>query len=365
MLGVYIHIPFCESKCHYCAFASFVRSEEEQEKYINSLIGEIENFAKREKREIDSIYIGGGTPSIISISLMKKLFDALKDNFKFNKNLEWTIEANPCSLTEEKLKFYKQNGVNRLSLGIQSLEDAQLQAVGRRHSGKQAMEKVQLASRYFENLSCDLLIGLPEMDKDKFLQQINWLCLNNVKHISAYMLQVEGGTPLVNMIDNKDIFLPDDDECIEVYDHMVKNLKNMGYQRYEVSNFAKEGYESRHNFKYWTGEDYVGFGLGAHSYLNGIRFANSSTFDGYYQRKLAQKEILTNNQKIEEHIMLGLRCKAGIDKEFLDKMGYNIEENEYFDDYIEKNILIKNNNKIKLNEDFYGVNNYIIASLIP
>lgn len=365
MLGVYVHIPFCESKCHYCAFASFVEREEQQKKYISSLIEEIKDFAKQEKREVDTIYIGGGTPSIISIQDMKELIDCLKANFIWNKDYEFTIEANPCSLTTEKLEFYKNNGVNRISLGVQSLEDEKLKIIGRRHDSKSAKEKILLSRKYFENISCDMLIGLPDMNEDDFLNQIDWLARNDVKHISAYMLQVEPGTPLVKMIEDKEIELPDDDDSVSAYENMAKLLLQRGFERYEVSNFALKGYESKHNFKYWTGEDYIGFGLGAHSYLNGVRFANSTTFQGYYNRKIAQKEILNFNQKIEEHIMLGLRCKNGISKNYLINHGYELVKNENFIDFKNKGVLIETSDRIYLNPDFYGVSNFIIASLLP
>ena len=365
MLGVYIHIPFCESKCHYCAFASFVRNKEEQNRYIASLIEEIKEFSKHNKKEIDSIYIGGGTPSIISVENIQKLIDCLKDNFYWNKKLEFTIEANPCSLTEEKLKFYKDRGVNRLSLGIQSLENDKLKAIGRRHDVQEAINKIKLAGKYFDNLSCDMLIGLPNMDQEDFLKQIEWLASLNVKHISAYMLQVEEGTPLVKMIDNKEILLPDDDESVETYEKMANLLSKIGFERYEVSNFAQKGYESKHNFKYWTGEDYIGFGLGAHSYFEGKRFANSSNFNDYYVRKIAYVEDITPQMKIEEHIMLGLRCKAGISKKFLNDLGFDISKNENFQEFKNKQILIETDDKILLNENFYGVSNYIIASILP
>ena len=365
MLGVYVHIPFCASKCHYCAFASFVKREEEQEKYINSLIEEIKTFTKNSKKEIDSIYIGGGTPSIISLRLMEKLFSALKENFIWNENFEFTIEANPCSLTEEKLKFYKENGVNRISIGVQSLDDEKLKKIGRKHDSKLAIEKIKLASKYFDNISCDMLIGLPDMEMQSFLEQIEKLVSLNVKHVSAYMLQLEKYTKLLEMVENKEIELPDDDESVEVYENMVKLLEKLGFEHYEVSNFAKKGYESKHNLKYWTGEDYIGFGLGAHSYVDGVRFANSSNFNRYYNGQIESKEILTDKQKIEEHIMLGLRCKNGISKEFLKNLGYNIEENNNFIDFKNKEVLIENDDKIILNTAYYGVSNYIIASILP
>ena len=367
MLGVYVHIPFCERKCSYCAFSSFVSSEVEQEKYINSLIQEIEDFAKCEKREIDTIYIGGGTPSLLSINLMQKLIKTLKDNFIWHDNLEFTIEANPNSISQDKLSFYKECGINRISIGVQSLDDDKLKTIGRLHSAEDAINAVKLAGKYFQNISVDMLIGLPNMNIKVFLKEIEYLTSLNVNHVSAYMLQVEDGTPLARKVKCNNAYLPDDDESVLAYEEMSKLLKEKGFERYEVSNFAKENFCSRHNFKYWTGEDYIGFGLSAHSYINGTRWANSKNFEKYYHRKIDMKEKLSFQQLIEEHIMLGLRCCHGIDKTYLVNLGYNIDENQHLKDFIEKGIIRQNydKNRLYLNPDFYGVNNYIIVHLLP
>lgn len=364
MLGVYVHIPFCERKCSYCAFSSFVSNEEEKERYISSLIEEITDFAKNEKREIDTIYIGGGTPSLLSISQMKKIIDCLKNNFVLNEKLEFSIEANPNSLTREKLEFYKENGINRLSIGVQTLEDEKLKNIGRIHTSEMALNSIKLANKYFDNVSVDMLIGLPDMDKEMFLNQIEILTALNIKHISAYMLQIEEGTPLSKMAKENKIFLPEDDDSVEVYEEMAKLLKTKGFDRYEVSNFAKNGYECRHNVKYWTGEDYIGFGLSAHSYMGGVRFANAKKMDEYYNRKIALNETLTKEQKIEEHIMLGLRCNRGVDKKFLLDLGYDIDKNVYLSNFIERGIIDEDLNHLYLNPDYYGVNNYIIVHLL-
>ena len=363
MLGVYIHIPFCESKCNYCAFSSFVKSKEEQRHYITKLIEEINSY--NGESEIDTIYIGGGTPSILDEDLFVMLANAIKKKFNLLENYEWTIEANPCSLSEEKLVCYKNNGVNRISLGVRSLLDEQLQFAGRKHNREMAINAIQLAKKYIDNVSCDLLIGLKGMNRENFLSQIQTLANLEISHISAYMLQVENGTPLFKMVERDKYLLPDEDESVDVYNEMVLVLKNLGYDRYEVSNFAKKEKESRHNFKYWTGDDYIGFGLGAHSYLQGRRFANSSNFEDYYSGKLAIEEVLTENQLLEEHIMLGLRCKNGISKEFLLKKDYDIKKNENYLLFLSQGILIDKGDKIYLNPDFYGVNNYIIVQLLP
>ena len=371
MLGVYIHIPFCQRKCAYCAFSSFVSSKEEQERYVDSLIEEIKEFRKKKTEEkyrnIDTIYIGGGTPSLLSKNLLKRIIDCLKENFIWEKGLEFSIEANPCSLTEEKLAFYKQQGINRLSVGVQSLEDEKLKTIGRLHSSKQAIDCIEIASKYFENLNCDMLIGLPKMEEENFLSQIEYLSSSKVKHISAYMLQVEEGTPLYQIVKERPLFLPEDDDSVDVYEKMAKLLQENGFERYEVSNFAKKGYECKHNLKYWTGEEYIGFGLSAHSYINGVRFANSKKFDDYYNRKLALKENLENNQLIEEHIMLGLRCNKGIDKIYLRSLGYDLDKNDFLVEYLAKGIIKEGStrNILTLNPDYYGVNNFIIVNLLP
>ena len=364
MLGVYVHIPFCDGKCSYCGFSSFVKTDDEKERYINSLVEEIKEFAGEKKREIDSIYIGGGTPSILPINLICKLFEALKENFKWKDGLEFTIEANPCSLDEEKLSFYKKNGVNRISLGVQSLDENQLKFIGRRHSSIEAIDAVKLAKKYFDNVSCDLLIGLKDMDENAFLAQINTLAELGITHISAYMLQVEEGTRLHRLVEKNKHLLPTDDDCVDVYEKMTDKLAILGFSQYEISNFAKQGYESYHNFKHWTGQEYVGFGLGAHSYLNGKRIANDTTFSGYYDR-IHTIEAINDQQRLEEHIMLGLRCKAGISKIVMKTLGYDITTNSNLVEFVEKGILNQQGDIITLNPDYYGVSNYIFVKLLP
>ncbi len=371
MLGVYIHIPFCQQKCAYCAFASFVTDEKERERYIKKLIFDINNFhllyPQKRYRKIDTIYIGGGTPSLLSIKQLEKIIQAVKENFNLAEDYEFTIECNPNSIDEEKLKFYKQCGINRLSIGVQSLDDDQLKFAGRLHNGDCAMKAIEMAGKYFDNISCDVLIGLLGMNKDKYIMQIEKLISNGVKHISAYMLQIEKGTLIEKIVKEKRVTLPLDEDCIEVYDRTAKFLAENAFYQYEVSNFAINGYESKHNLKYWTGEEYVGFGLSAHSYLGGKRISCADRLDLYYKDEGEFSEELSNKELIEEHIMLGLRCKIGINKNYLLEKGYDITKNSYLQDFIEKEIIItqKDDNILKLNPQYYGVNNFIITSLLP
>lgn len=364
MLGVYIHIPFCERKCNYCAFSSF-SDFSEKEKYISSVCDEIENFS-RKGENVDTIYIGGGTPSVLSEDEITKIFTSLQRSFDITSNCEITIECNPNSMTKEKLLTYKSLGVNRLSIGVQSLNDEDLKFAGRLHSAGEALEKIELAKEVgFKNISIDLLIGLPNSTDEEFEKNLKKIVNSGIKHISTYMLQIEEGTKLKKIVEENPELLPDDDKLAEMASKTAEIFKKCGFLHYEVSNYALPGYESRHNFKYWTGEEYVGFGLAAHSYLDGKRMANAKNFNDYYERKNIEIENLTIAQKIEEHIMLGLRCLNGIDKKYLKLNGYDIVKNDYYKDFVKKGVLIDDGDKIYLNEDYYFVNNFIIVSLLP
>ncbi|MBO5021905.1 MAG: radical SAM family heme chaperone HemW [Clostridia bacterium] len=365
MLGVYVHIPFCQRKCNYCAFSSFVLNEEKQTEYVDFLIKEIKNFAKNNTKKVDTIFIGGGTPSLLPIHLMWQIFQTLKSEFVIDEKAEITIECNPNSLTLHALQEYKQMGINRISIGVQSLDDNQLQFIGRLHNSQTAINSIKMAKEVFENVSVDLLIGIKNQQKEAFLTDLRTIASLGVTHISTYMLQVEGGTPLAQMAENNPALLPDDDECVGIYESAVKELAKLGFNQYEVSNFAKEGNKCKHNQKYWRGDEYIGFGLSAHSYINGTRFANSNNFTDYYKSKIAMTEKLDENQLITEHIMLGLRCDLGVDKNYLKSLKFDIEKSESLADYVQRGIIRTSGDKLFLNPQYYGVNNFIIAHLLP
>ena len=382
MLGIYVHIPFCERKCNYCAFSSFVFNENEKNKYIDHLLKEITAFDfknypfnenlrllnkdKTSSCQVDSIYIGGGTPSLLNKEDLTKILQKLRQKFDITKNCEITIECNPNSLDDEKAKNYLQLGINRLSLGIQSLDDDDLKFTGRIHTSKQALESVDIAKKAgFKNISCDLLIGLPNQTPENFVIQLKTLLDKGACHISSYMLQIEEGTPLQKFLQKTPNYLPKDDDCVDIYLKASKFLKENGFNHYEISNFAKTNFESKHNIKYWIGENYIGFGLSAHSFIDGFRYANSSNFKDYYQGKTQLQEKLSVDELIEEHIMLGLRCNRGVDLNYLNKLGYNLENNKNLEEFLQKNILQKINNKIYLKDDYYGVSNFIIVKLLP
>lgn len=359
-ISVYIHLPFCERKCLYCAFTSFVSSDDVQKEYVKHLIKEIENFKDGYKAK--TIYFGGGTPSVLRLDLLGKIFDALKNKFEIEKDAEITMEVNPNSVDEEKLGFYKRLGVNRLSIGIQSLNNKTLKKLGRLHTKKEALYKLQLATKFFDNISCDLILGLG--NEKNVVKYARKLIKFGIKHISCYILEVHENTPLYSLVKNKKYQPLNDEAVAKSYEKLRKFLEKQGFNQYEISNFSLLGFKSKHNLAYWSYDDYVGFGLSSHSFLDGVRYENSSNLKDYYEGK-RQSETITNDKEIEERILLGLRCKNGVDLEKLKNLGYILEKNEFFMQFLEKNILKKVNNKVFLNPNYYAVSDFIIEHLLP
>ncbi len=358
MIEIYVHIPFCNSKCVYCAFASFVCTKQMQEKYFDFLIDEISSSTYCGCK-VSSIYFGGGTPSCVDEKFIKMTIEKIKEKFDVAKSAEITIECNPCSVDFEKLAFYKKLGFNRISFGVQSLNNKNLKFLGRRHTKKVALQAIKLAQKAgFENISADLILGLKNRS---IVSDAKILLSKNVKHISAYMLQIEDGTPLKKLVESGKVKLPDEDKTVDNYQKLAIFLQKKGLKRYEISNFALPGFECKHNKGYWNGTAYVGFGLGAHSFDGKrTRVANATNFDDYFLGK-REKEVLTKTERDEEIVMLGLRCDQGVD---IKKLSYDIQKNKHFDELIKQNILIKKQNKIFLNPKYYGVSNFVITNLI-
>ena len=362
--GIYVHFPFCEQKCLYCDFASFVCDHKIKEQYLKSLKEEILNF--KSDREVSSIYFGGGTPSSISFSYIEEILEIIREKFILKKNVEITIECNPNSTDREKLRRYKEIGINRLSIGVQSFDDKILKEMGRLHNSSQAIEVIKLAKKIgFKNISVDLMVGFKGQTERALLQDISTLSDLKIPHVSIYMLQIEEGASLYKRIREGKTSVLNDDECERIFEKGVEFLKSKGYQRYEISNFAKKGRESKHNRNYWLNGEYIGFGLGAHSFIGGKRIANPVTFEKYFNKEAPLIEELTNKEQIEEIIMLGLRCKYGFKINDLKKMGYNLEKNKEYFSYINKKILRKERGRIFLNPEYYDVSNTIICNLLP
>ncbi|MCQ2409448.1 MAG: radical SAM family heme chaperone HemW [Clostridia bacterium] len=328
-MELYIHIPFCKKKCQYCDFVSAPGSVNEIEKYIESLKKEIVLSGKKFKgSRINTVYIGGGTPSLLSEDNISEIVKALKSSFDFSGVTEFTIESNPESISEEKLKLYKDIGINRLSVGVQSLNDENLKEIGRIHDSKTALEKLKLASEYFDNLSCDLIIGLPFDSRESVKNEIDTVA-PYLSHISMYELIIEDGTVLKDRVDRNEVVLPSDDETEELFETARAAASENGFERYEVSNFARNGRISEHNYGYWTREEYLGLGLNSASLIGNVRFSNFSSMDKYTESvsgadsfdKIRRENVIKLSKKDikDEEIMLGLRTMRGVRKEIIEK----------------------------------------------
>ena len=343
-LGIYIHIPFCIKKCDYCDFISYTNCYDLQEKYVKKLIEEIEENRDLLKNNfISTIYIGGGTPSSIKPEFIKKILDKIYEICEISQisekiKIETTIEVNPGTTTRNNLQLYKNCGINRLSIGLQSTNDTILETIGRIHNYKQFLDTYKWAKEVgFKNINVDLMLGLPGQDieilKESLENIVNLQPMPN--HISVYSLIVEEGTKIEQNINSGKLKLPDDEEERKQYHYTKNYLELNGYKHYEISNFAKPGFESKHNMNCWKQKQYVGFGVAAHSYVNGIRYANTTDLKEYINIKENPKgknfkEIKTVEEKQnkfdmeKEFMMLGLRKLEGISiSKFEEKFGEN------------------------------------------
>lgn len=318
-LGIYLHIPFCRSKCAYCDFYSLPHREGEMDRYLAALTAHLQETAPQARgRVVDTVYLGGGTPSIFGAERLKALLGSVKRLYRLDRDCEVTMEANPESLTEQLLETVLRTGVNRISLGVQSADDAQLRAIGRPHTFAQAAQAVQLARRAgVRNLSLDLIYGLPGQDMASWQRTVEAVIALQPEHLSCYGLQLEEGTPLYEQ--REQLALADDDQQADMYLWMVDRLREAGYAQYEISNFARPGRASRHNLRYWRLQEYIGFGPGAHSDFGGRRYSFVRSLEEYMKGMETGGPIVDENQEIppeerrSEYLMLGLRTVEGID----------------------------------------------------
>ncbi len=311
MKGLYIHIPFCVRKCEYCDFVSFPGMERERDAYISALISEMELYRGE---SLDTVFIGGGTPTALTAEQLSRLLLAVHDNFDIASGAEITVEANPGTVTDEKISALLAGGVDRVSVGVQSFNDNELKAIGRIHDAETAKETVEkLYAAGFENISLDLMASLPYQTMDSFKHSLEAAVALPIKHISVYSLIIEEGTPIERKYKDGVYKLPDEDTDRELYHFTAEFLRRRGFERYEISNYAMPGYESRHNLKYWTYAEYLGIGLAAHSYLDGMRRYNTSDIKKYLSGSFGEDEtILTDDDKRGEYMMLGLRKTEGV-----------------------------------------------------
>ncbi len=301
MTGLYIHIPFCLTKCPYCDFYS--------ERYSKSLASEYENAVIRNlsyyDETYDTVYFGGGTPVLLSEEIAR-----IMKHISVSDNAEITVEANPCVSDKKRLSTLFESGVNRISFGVQSMNEVELKFLGRRHSAQQAEAAIRLASEIgFENISADLMLGLPKQNENDILNSVNRLSELPLTHISAYLLKIEEGTPFYAM----DIAVPEDERMSELYLYTCEQLEKIGFEQYEISNFAKQGYECKHNLKYWRCEEYLGIGAAAHSFYKGVRFCTERSISQFIAAP-KQETIITDEGAgdFDEFAMLKLRLSEGL-----------------------------------------------------
>lgn len=316
-LGIYIHIPFCKRKCAYCDFISFSDKTKLIEKYVLVLEKEIDKCnINKDSYKIKTIYFGGGTPSFIESKYIVEILESVKRKINISKTAEITIEINPGTITEEKLKDYYNAGINRISFGLQSTNSELLKLVERIHSYSSFLEGYKLARKVgFKNINIDLMIGLPVQTLEDVQTDLKRIIELNPEHISVYSLIVEEGTRIEEKIKNKELYLPTEELERKMYWEVKKQLEKAGYVHYEISNFAKPGYESKHNLSCWNQEEYLGFGIAAHSYFNGERYSNTEDFDKYFEHPEDSKiihEKQTQEDRQREFMLLGLRKIDGV-----------------------------------------------------
>ncbi|MBE8951301.1 MAG: radical SAM family heme chaperone HemW [Quinella sp. 3Q1] len=363
---IYIHIPFCERKCNYCAFNSKIGGTAEKISYVEALIAEIN--LRGDNSALETIYFGGGTPTTLTLSQLEKIICAVEKNFNVNTCAEITIEANPGTVDENFLRGLKTLGFNRLSLGVQSFDDALLKILGRIHTSRAAIETVELAKNFFANVSVDLMYGLPNQTLQNLRHDVEIIKKLDVEHVSIYGLEIEDGTKFFELARAGNLNLPDENLCADMYDFITQTLPALGYRRYEISNFAKKNFESRHNRGYWTGKKYFGFGAGAHSFDGKLRTSNVRNVKAYIEKNFSVvEEVVTRQAAMEEFCFLGLRMTAGISaKTFEDKFGANIFD--VFGDAIKKNrrhgLLEVDGDKIFLTARGMALGNEVFADFL-
>ncbi|MGN0797346.1 MAG: radical SAM family heme chaperone HemW [Christensenellales bacterium] len=371
-IGVYIHIPFCLSRCHYCDFVSSIAKQEQIDRYVEAVVKEIKLLARQIKYHyvVDTIYIGGGTPSVLSAKQLGHIVFNLRKALKCDIR-EFTVEVNPCSVDEAKIIAYKRMGVTRVSIGVQTFNPDVARAIGRRHTPEQAMQAIKWVVESGLDCSVDAMLGLPKQtieDIDEFVKIVRD---NGVGHVSAYMLKLEEGTAMYTSMQRGQLDLPDEDATCDMYEHIKSRLEDIGFHRYEVSNFCCEGKESKHNLKYWQCKQYVGLGLGAHSLIGNRRLYNPSDSEEYYDKidngELAQKleQKLSLKDMMDERIMLGLRMDEGMD---IDRFNSDFDI-DFLDTYRQKlqtvqQYLNLSQERMSIKEEYMGVMNSIISKLI-
>ena len=370
-MEIYVHIPFCLRKCQYCDFLSFPCSGEGRTRYLAALGQEIA-CCGREYTEgaVTSVYFGGGTPSLLSGEEMAALMEALRRKFHLTEEAEITMEANPGTLTASCLAEYRQAGINRLSIGCQSVHDGELAVLGRIHRYEDFRESYGMAREAgFANINVDLMYGLPGQTVVSWRQSLETVCALGPEHISAYSLIVEEGTPFAEMV----LELPGEEEERQMAEDVKEILAARGYARYEISNFARPGFACRHNIGYWDGTPYLSFGLGASSYMEGVRWRNTRSREKYLKNVSSPEclrrdvEILTIENQMEEFMFLGLRMTAGVRRsEFAKRFGMSMNEvyGEKIEHFVREKLLTNSGDRVFLTDRGMDLANRVMAGFL-
>lgn len=366
---IYLHVPFCKSRCVYCDFFSTTNGPAWHERYMEAVLCEAEQRRDELGRaRADTIYIGGGTPSQLSPAMLQRFFEKIDALCGLSSLQECTIEANPDDVTQEWVRALKDTPVNRVSMGVQSLDDGVLEFLGRRHTAKQALEALDLLrTAGFENISLDLMFGLPGQNISQWEGNVKAMLEVSAPHLSAYALQLEEGTVLAKRLaQDKTLMLPSDDEVAEMYDLLVRAVRNAGMEHYEISNFAKPGYRAQHNSGYWKGLPYVGLGPGAHSFDGAFRRRwNLSSLEAYCNAPSApfEEEILTEDERYNETVMTRLRTSDGLNLAELDKKRRN-DTLKTAKPHLKRGMMTLEEGVLRLSEQGFFVSNDIISDFM-
>ena len=386
LISLYVHIPFCLRKCRYCDFLSAPQTDIDRERYVKALIREI----KTQKdcpagRPVDTVFFGGGTPSVLSADQIGRIIDALREVFLILPDAEVSLETNPGTADFEKLSAFKEAGINRLSMGVQSMHDEELHLLGRIHTAEQALEAFKTArAAGFDNINIDLMSALPGQTFDSWADSLRQAVEWRPEHISAYSLIIEPGTPFSALYEAGELPpLPDEETDRKMYHYTREYLAQHGYGRYEISNYALKGRECRHNSGYWTGHPYLGFGIGAASYVNGARFSNIPDFETYivemekagipaeieqvYEKVRTEIHSLTEQEKMEEFMFLGLRMTAGVKtSDFASRFGKSLDEvyGDVIRRHLAQGLLQRTPEGFCLTERGTDVSNYVMADYL-
>lgn len=368
-LGIYVHIPFCLKKCFYCDFCSFLgNTDQRMREYVRELCRRITEFAlKTNNDRVDTIYFGGGTPTLLPVDCFAELLECIRTNYDVLDVCEITCECNPATADFSKLSQLRRLGINRLSIGLQSVQDEELTQLGRAHtfSDFQAIfEDARQAG--FDNISVDLMYGIPNQTEESFCRSLQMLAKMSPEHISAYGLKIEKGTVFGDCADT--LSLPDEDTEYRMYRTCGDLLAQYGYKKYEISNFAKESKESRHNLRYWLGEDYVGFGVAAHSCFGGVRWGNSRDLSAFLRGEdiTEERTVLTEQDLFNEYVMLRLRLSEGLDcADFYRRFGKTpYQAFPQLPTFIQNGWLKESDGRIFFTDEGFFVSNAILSELL-